>query len=35
MDAKDIYELLAQEIGEGALGFDDEGFQPTANVALL
>ncbi|MCB1183708.1 NADH-quinone oxidoreductase subunit C [bacterium] len=33
MEAKAIYELLAAKIGEAALGFDDAGPEPVAEIA--
>jgi len=33
MEEKAIYELLAEKIGEGALGFDAEGLEPVADIA--
>jgi len=33
MEAKEIYDLLVEQIGEGALGLDEEGFQPVASIA--
>jgi NADH-quinone oxidoreductase subunit C len=33
MEQKAIYELLAETLGEGALGFNEEGLEPWADVA--
>jgi NADH-quinone oxidoreductase subunit C len=33
MDQKEIYELLAEKLGDAALGFDDEGVEAHADVA--
>lgn len=33
MEQKAIYELLAEHLGEGALGFDDQGVEAVADIA--